>query len=109
MNDIKLLGRLANQPDMKQSANGRSYAWFTIAVPRQNDRDQADFIRCVAFDKLAAAICQHCGKGRQVLCHGRLQVSTSMDNTTQQTRYHHTVVVSNTHFLHDPNRSTVAA
>ena len=103
MNDSKLLGRLANQPEMKQSANGRSYAWFTIAVPRQNDRDQADFIRCVAFDKLAAAICQHCGKGRQVLCHGRLQVST------QQTRYHHTVVVSNTHFLHDPNRSAVAA
>ena len=74
MNDIKLLGRLANQPEMKQSANGRSYAWFTIAVPRQNDRDQADFIRCVAFDKLAAAICQHCGKGRQVLCHGRVKI-----------------------------------
>ena len=109
MNDIKILGRLVNQPEMKQSANGRSYAWFTVAVPRQNNRDEADFIRCVAFDKLAAAICQHCGKGRQVLCTGRLQVSTSTDNTTQQTRYHHTVVVSNTHFLHDPNRVSAAA
>ena len=109
MNDIKLLGRLTGNPELKQSASGRVYAWFTVAVPRQNNREEADFIRCVAFDKLAQAIAQHCGKGRQVLAHGRLQVSTSMDNTTQQTRYHHTVVVSNTHFLHDPNRSTVAA
>lgn len=109
MNDIKILGRLANQPEMKKSVSGRDYAWFTVAVPRQSNRDEADFIRCVAFDKLAAAICQHCGKGRQVLCTGRLQVSTSMDNATQQTRYHHTVVVSNTHFLHDPNRAQMAA
>ena len=109
MNDIKLLGRLTGNPELKQSANGRVYAWFTVAVPRQNNRDEADFIRCVAFDKLAQAIAQHCKKGRQVLAHGRLQVSTSMDNTTQQTRYHHTIIVNSIHFLHDPNRSTVAA
>lgn len=109
MNDIKLLGRLTDAPELRKSASGRDYAWFTVAVPRANNRDEADFIRCVAFDKLAGAIAQHCKKGRQVLAHGRLQVSTSMDNATQQTRYHHTVVVSNTHFLHDPNRSVVAA
>ncbi|MBC9708234.1 MAG: single-stranded DNA-binding protein [Enterococcus sp.] len=109
MNDIKLLGRLTGNPELKRSASGRNYAWFTIAVPRANNRDEADFIRCVAFDKLAQAISQHCQKGRQVLCHGRLQVSTSTDATSQQTRYHHTVVVSNTHFLHDPNRASVAA
>lgn len=109
MNDIKLLGRLTNAPELKRSANGRDYAWFTIAVPRQSNRDEADFIRCVAFDKLATAMNQHCGRGRQVLCNGRLQVSTSQDRQTQQTRYHHTVVVGSVHFLHDPNRNTVNA
>ena len=109
MNDIKLLGRLTNAPELKKSNAGHTYAWFTVAVPRKSDKNEADFIRCVAFDKLAQAIAQHCGKGRQVLAHGRLQVSTSTDAATQQTRYHHTVVVSNTHFLHDPNRATAAA
>ena len=55
MNDIKLLGRLTDTPELKQSAAGRAYAWFTVAVPRRNNKDEADFIRCVAFDKLAAA------------------------------------------------------
>ena len=105
-NDIKLLGRLTNAPELKRSASGRDYAWFTVAVPRQNNRDEADFIRCVAFDKLAVATAQHCGKGRQVLCQGRLQVSTSIDDDTKRVRYHHTIVVSTINFLHDPNRST---
>lgn len=104
MNNIKILGRLTDTPEIKRSASGRDYAWFTVAVPRRNNKNEADFIRCVAFDKLAAAICQHCGKGRQVLCTGRLQVSTSIDEDTKHVRYHHTVVVGSTHFLHDPNR-----
>ena len=104
MNDLRILGRLTNAPEMKKSAQGRDYCWFTVAVPRRNNREEADFIRCVAFDKLAQAIYQHCGKGRQVLCSGRLQVSTSIDEDTKRIRYHHTVVVSSTHFLHDPNR-----
>lgn len=104
MNDIKLLGRLTHAPEIKKSSKGRDYVWFTVAVPRQSNRDEADFIRCVAFDKLAMAIYQHCTKGRQVLVNGRLQVSTSVDQQTQQTRYHHTVIAHATHFLHDPNR-----
>ena len=44
MNDIKLLGRLTDTPELKQSQSGRSYAWFTVAVPRRNDRKEADFI-----------------------------------------------------------------
>lgn len=50
MNDINLLGRLTNTPELKQSANGRPYTWFTMAVPRQDNRKEADYIRCLAFD-----------------------------------------------------------
>ncbi len=74
-----------------------------MAVPRQDDRKEADYIRCLAFDKLANAIYQHCTKGQQILCKGRLQVSTSIDEATKQVKYHHTVVVSSTNFLHGPN------
>ena len=109
MNDIKILGRMTANPEVKRSASNRDYCWFTVAVPRRNNREEADFIRCVAFDKLAAAINQHCSKGRQVLCNGRLQVSTSTDEDTKRIRYHHTVVVSDIHFLHDPNRVQTTA
>ncbi len=108
MNDINLLGRLTNTPELKQSANGRPYTWFTMAVSRQDNRKEADYIRCLAFDKLANAIYKHCDKGRQILCQGRLQVSTSIDEETKKVKYHHTVVVSSTHFLHDPNISSAS-
>lgn len=108
MNDINLLGRLTNTPELKKSANGRDYTWFTVAVPRQDNRKEADYIRCLAFDKLASAIYKHCDKGRQVLCQDRLQMSKSIDEVTKQVKYHHTVVVSNTHFLNDPNVSSAS-
>lgn len=104
MNDIKLLGRLTQTPELKQSASGNQYAWFVIAVPRKNVRDEADFIRCKAFSKLAQAISKHCDKGRQVLLTGRLEVSFTLDPQTQQKRYFHTVIAHQVEFLHDPNR-----
>lgn len=102
MNDIKILGRLVNTPDMGQSRSGKDYCWFTLAVPRKNNREEADFIRCIAFGKLANAISQHCNKGRQLLVSGRLQVSTSIDEDSKRIRYHHTVVAANAQFLHNP-------
>ena len=77
MNDIKLLGRLTADPDVRSGAKGRSYALFTLAVPRRNKDDGADFVRCMAFDKLADALGKYCQKGRQLLLDGRLEVSTA--------------------------------
>lgn len=104
MNDIKLLGRLTHAPELKQGHNGRQYTWFTIAVPRQHNQQEADFIRCVAFDRLATALNQHCGKGRQLLLAGRLEVNAKTDQATQETRYFHTVIANHVDFLHDPHR-----
>lgn len=70
MNDIKILGRLTDTPEIKRSASGRDYAWFTVAVPRRNNKDEADFIRCVAFDKrqlqllsIAEKVVRYCAMG----------------------------------------------
>lgn len=109
MNDIKLLGRLAQAPELKKSQAGHQYAWFTVAVPRKDNKEQADFIRCVAFGKLATALEKYCSKGRQILVQGRLQVSQSTDQKTQQTRYHHTVVAHAANFLHDPRYAQASA
>ena len=52
---------------------------------------------------------QYCTKGRQILVQGRLQVSQSTDQQTQQTRYHHTVVAHAANFLHDPRYAQASA
>lgn len=38
MNNIKILGRLTNAPEHKTATNGRTYAFFTVAAPRQSFR-----------------------------------------------------------------------
>ncbi|MCH5378934.1 single-stranded DNA-binding protein, partial [Limosilactobacillus reuteri] len=83
MNDIKLLGRLTQAPELKERVNGNQYAWFTVAVPRKSNCDEADFIRCKAFGKLAGALKQHCDKGCHFLLSGRLEFSSSFDQQTQ--------------------------
>lgn len=52
---------------------------------------------------IANAVHQYCGKERQVLVHGRLQVSTTKKDN--ETKYYHTVIAHATHFLHDPNQA----
>lgn len=104
MNDIKLLGRLSKDPELKQSSQGKAYTWFTLAVPRQNNREQADFFRCVAFGKLAESLDKHCNKGRQLLINGRMEVSQKKDEQTQIVTTYHNVVATGIEFLHDPHR-----
>ena len=109
MNDIKLLVRLTKSPEIQQSQGGHAYAWFTIAVPRVNNRDEADFFRCVVFDKLAQALVINCSKGRQLLVQGRVEVSTKKDQQTQNLTTYHTVIASSIEFLQKPNPQATQA
>ena len=108
MNNIKILGRLTNAPEHKTASNGRTYAYFTVATPRQNNREEADFIRCIAFDKLADAIAQHCGKGRQILLDGRLEVNVTDNGKDKPATFFHTVIAHHVDFLHDPSRQAAS-
>lgn len=103
MNDIKILGRLAADPELKQSQTGdHYYSWFTVAVPRRSDRSKADFVRCVAFDQLAKSLAANCPKGRQVLVNGRLEVSQKIDKDTQIHQVYYSVVSDSIEFLQRP-------
>lgn len=108
MNNIKLLGRLTATPEIKYGANGRAYAAFTLAVPRRSNRDEADFIHCMAFDKLASALGNHCGKGRQILLDGRLEITRTQPQGAPKPVYYSNVIANTLTFLHDPNRQQAA-
>lgn len=79
MNKIVLIGRLTRDPELRYSQAGKAFTTFTLAVDRRFSKDKqqtADFIPCVAWDKLAEIIGNNLAKGRRVGVEGRLQTRT---------------------------------
>ena len=83
MNRVVLIGRLTRDPELRYTQSGKAFATFTLAVDRrfrrqaeQNGQPTADFIPCVAWDKLAEIIGNNLTKGRRVGVEGRLQTRT---------------------------------
>jgi single-strand DNA-binding protein len=83
MNKVVLIGRLTRDPELRYTQSGKAFATFTLAVDRrfrrqaeQNGQPTADFIPCVAWDKLAEIIGNNLTKGRRVGVEGRLQTRT---------------------------------
>jgi single-strand DNA-binding protein len=76
MNKVILVGRLANDPEVRYTQNGKAVASFNLAVNRQGKDAPADFIHIVAWEKLAEICGNNLGKGRRVLVEGRLQIRT---------------------------------
>ena len=73
MNKVELLGRPTREPEIIEKENDNCIAKFTLAVARKYKRDEADYISCVAFGKVAEIIKKYVGKGRQVCVAGRIQ------------------------------------
>lgn len=90
INQITLVGRLARDPEVRVTGEGKPRAWFVLAVPRafaakDGDRE-ADFINVVAWRQLATVVGEHLQKGRLVGITGRLQISTfEADGTRRST------------------------
>jgi single-strand DNA-binding protein len=81
MNHVTLIGRLTRDPELRYAQSGKAFCTFTLAVDRRfskqnNNQPTADFIPCVAWDKLAEIIGNNLAKGRRVGVEGRLQTRT---------------------------------
>lgn len=105
MNKVILLGRLANEPELKYSQNGTPVAKFSLAVARENDREKADFFFCTAFGKLAQSVADYCQKGRQVMIDGRIEINVVQD-PQQGNKTYVNVLVHSCEFLAKPQQST---
>lgn len=91
MNSIKLIGRLAQDPEVRYTKTGKAVTSFTLAVsrsfgaPGQEQRESTDFIPIVAWGNLAEMIGNTLAKGYRVFVEGRLQVR-SYETTDGQKR-----------------------
>lgn len=78
MNKAFMIGRLVRDPEFRLTPSGVALCRFTIAVdriPKQEDQS-ADFIRIVAWRRLAEICNQYLKKGKLIAVDGRLQIDS---------------------------------
>lgn len=76
MNSVNLIGRLTKDPEIRMTQSGTKNCSFTLAVNRMVKKEgypDADFINCVAWNKMAELMAQYLHKGSQIGVEGRIQ------------------------------------
>ncbi|SJZ80708.1 single-stranded DNA-binding protein [Selenihalanaerobacter shriftii] len=106
LNKIILIGRLAQDPELRYTPNGVAVSNFSIAVERpftnKSGEKDVDFIDIVVWRKQAENCANHLGKGRLVAVEGRLQIRSYENNEGQRRRVSE-VVANNVKFLDWPD------
>ena len=104
MNKVILMGRLTRDPEIRYSQGERSMAIarYTLAVDRRRrsnngEEATADFISCVAFDRLAEFAEKYLHQGTKIVVSGRIQTG-SYTNKDGQKVYTTEVIVEESEF-----------
>lgn len=107
MNKIILCGRLTRDPELRYTKSGKSYVRGTIAVDRQFQKDQTDFIYFTAWGKTAENLAVYTGKGSRVIIEGRLQQNSYEKDGRDVETFE--VVVDNANFIDFKKRDDASA
>lgn len=99
MNNVSLTGRFTSDPEFRQTQSGVSVVRFTLAVnrPYQKDKDkqEADFISCVAWRNTAEFISRHFSKGDPIEVTGSLRTGSYQDKKYSDVTHYTTEVFVN--------------
>ena len=79
MNNVNLIGRVANDIEMKHTSNGVAVVSFNLAVFRTKDKqgnDVTDFVPCVIWREYAAMMSRYIKKGQQIGISGKITTRT---------------------------------
>lgn len=105
LNQVVLIGRLTDSPELRYTPNGVAIAKFTLAVERpfksQSGEREVDFIDIVVWRRQAELAANHLDKGRLVAVEGRLQVR-SYDVQDGSKRKAYEVVADSIQYLDKP-------
>ncbi|MFH2010899.1 MAG: single-stranded DNA-binding protein [bacterium] len=111
VNRVILIGNLGADPELRSTQTGLPVCDLRIATSRRwNDkageqREETDWHRIVAWDKLASTCHRHLEKGSQVFVEGRLQTRKWTDKEGQD-RWSTEVIASSVIFLGSPRRAS---
>ncbi len=104
LNKVQIIGNLGADPEMRFTANGTAVATFNVAINRRyttkdgDKREETEWVRCVAWQKLAENVSQYLNKGSQVYVEGRMQ-TRKWEDREGVTKYTTEVVAQDVQFL----------
>lgn len=111
LNKVQLIGHTTADPELKYTPTGSAVCNFTIATNRNwttetgEKKEEADFTRCVAWNKLAEICGQYLKKGKKVYVEGRLSTRSWQDKDGQ-TKYMTEVVLTDVILLDSRGEGT---
>lgn len=87
MNKIILSGRLAQDPEQRNTQSGTEMATFNLAVNRKRNHNTTDFFKCFCMGQNAKYILQYGAKGMSLELSGECQLGsyTDKNGVKQQT------------------------
>ncbi len=93
LNRVQLIGNLTRDPELRYTPSGAAVCSFSIATNRSwttesgDKKEESEFHRIVAWNKLAEICSQFLTKGRKVFVEGRLSTRswTGQDGVQKQT------------------------
>ena len=97
MNDVKLIGRLTRDPELRKTSTGKSVTNVTIAVDKPVKDSDPDFIRVQVWGQQAESLCKYMSKGRQLAVSGH--ISTGSYKKGEETVYTTDIVADRVEFL----------
>lgn len=106
---VQIIGYLGADPEMRYTANGNAVTNFRVATSRSwkdaagEKREETEWFRVQAWNKLAEVCAQYLTKGRLVFVEGRLQTRKWQDQQGAD-RYTTELVAQEVKFLGGGNR-----
>ena len=104
LNKVQIIGNLGADPEMRFTANGRAVTTLRVAVNRSyttqdgERREETEWVRVVAWARLAEQASQYLAKGRSIYVEGRLSTREWEDKEGQR-RFTTEVVAQDIQFL----------
>ena len=102
MNKVFLMGRLCQDPDVRRSNEGKPIARYTLAVDR--NKEETDFITCVAFLKNAEFAERFLRKGVKIIVEGRMHTGSYTDRSGKKV-YTTDIIVDRHEFAESKRRA----
>jgi single-strand DNA-binding protein len=104
-NQVVLLGRLARDPELRYTSQGKAVAHFTVAVNHRYAKEDGSkveetaFVDVTSWNRQAEAVAEFLTQGRAVLVSGRLVQDHWQDEETGRKRSKLRVVAHQVSFL----------
>ena len=98
------IGNLGQDPEVRYTNDGTAIATISVAVSEKwkgkdgNQQEKTEWVRCVAFNRLAEVMGQYLRKGSKVYIEGKMQ-TRSWEDQSGATKYATEIVVKEMQML----------